>query len=107
MRSQNNTGHVDNRGYLNYLRNSIHLDAVNHGLWNGESPYDAARRISDEVEELMDAACDREHFAEELADVIIMALSTAGHLNIDIHGAVMRKMDINTTRPYRHEVSEK
>lgn len=93
--------------YLNWLRDAAYRDAVDHGLWNGESSYDAALRISDEVEELMDATNDREHYAEELADVIILALSTAGHLGIDIHDAVMRKMAVNVTRPFRHEVVEK
>lgn len=107
MSCHNNIIRGYDRGYLNWLRNTIHTDAVDHGLWNEESPYEAACRIGDEVEELMDAARDREHFAEELADVIIMVLSTAGHLDIDIHGAVMKKMDINRIRPYRHEVIEK
>lgn len=93
--------------YLNWFRDSAYEDAVAHGLWNDESAYECAVRISNEVDELMDAAHDPHHFAEELADVIIMALSTAGHLGIDIHGEVVRKMVINVNRPYRHEVIEK
>lgn len=92
---------------LNVLRNLVYTDAVAHGLWGNESAYESAVRISDEVDELMDASCDPHHFAEELADVIIMALSVAGHLEIDIHDAVTRKMEINVSRPYRHEVIEK
>lgn len=103
MRSHANIRCSNNRGYLNKLRNSVYSDAVDHGLWDDECRLDAAHRIRDEVEELIDAVGDLDHYTEELADVIIMALSTAGYLDIDIHGAVMQKMSINAVRPYRHE----
>jgi NTP pyrophosphatase (non-canonical NTP hydrolase) len=44
-----------------------------------------------------------EHMKEELADVIIMALSVAGKLGIDIDAAVHGKMEINKGRSFRHE----
>lgn len=94
-------------GYLNRLRDSVYRDAMAHGLWDNESAYQCADRIGDEVNELLVASGDPHHYTEELADVIIMALSVAGHLDIDIHEAVMRKMAINVRRPYRHEVVEK
>ena len=40
---------------------------------------------------------------EELADVIIIALSAAGHIGVNIDEAVRRKMEINRARPYKHE----
>lgn len=45
---------------------------------------------------------DTNHFCEELADVIIMALSAAGYLGIDIDKAVRQKMEINRGREWRH-----
>lgn len=39
---------------------------------------------------------------EELADVIIRALDTAGTLRIDIDRAVRIKHAYNETRPHRH-----
>ena len=107
---------------LNELRNEIYDDAVKHGLWyeaellrvwnyynnqkkdaiNRVRREDCAMRIRDEVEELYDVAYDESHYAEELADVIITALSVAGYLGIDIDKAVRAKMEINRGREWRH-----
>ena len=46
-------------------------------------------------------------FCEELADVIITALSVAGNLGIDIDAAVRGKMEINRVRPWKHGKDEK
>lgn len=95
---------------LNEMRDLIYADAVKHGLWegcNGSSDYETrvagAVRIEDEVQEAMDAAADPDHYAEELADVVITCLSVAGKLGIDISGEVQRKMLINRCRPYQHK----
>lgn len=100
---------------LNTLRDAIYEDAVAHGLWDAtDYPTDCAWKVKDEVDELYDAASEWEddgweedeendNFSEELADVIIMALSVAGKLGIDIDAAIRVKMAINKTRPYRHE----
>ena len=59
-------------------------------------------RIRNEVEELYDEAHDEIYYTEELADVIITALSVAGYLGIDIEKAVREKMEINRGREWRH-----
>ena len=59
-------------------------------------------RIRDEVEELYDEAHNENNYTEELADVIIVALSVAGYLGIDIEKAVREKMEINRGREWRH-----
>ena len=98
---------------LNTLRDAIYEDAVAHGLWDDEEDYmptDCMYFIKDEVSELDCAAIDWEDdvcndnsaFCEELADVIIMCLSVAGYLGIDIDEAVRRKMEINRSRPWKH-----
>lgn len=107
---------------LNELRDEIYSDAVAHGLWyeaellrlwnyyskqkkdaiNRVRREDCAMRIRDEVEELYNAAYDANHYTEELADVIITALSVAGYLGIDIDKAVQEKMEINRGREWRH-----
>lgn len=107
---------------LNELRDEIYSDAVKHGLWyeaellrvwnyyNKQKKdaidrvrrEDCAMRIKDEVEELYDGAYDVNHYTEELADVIITALSVAGYLGIDIDKAVRAKMEINRGREWRH-----
>lgn len=101
-------------GGLMRLAQDIHKDAVAHGLWDDptcalDNPegMDYVRRrcallVREEVCELWEAAADPAAYAEELADVIIMAMSTAGHLGIDITSQILRKVEINKKRPFRH-----
>ena len=107
---------LEARTSLNTLRDSIFEDAVAHGLWDMDySPTDCAELIHDEASELYSAAMDWEYhvckdnsaFCDELADVIIMCLSVAGNLGIDIDAAVRRKMEINKGRPWKHGKDEK
>lgn len=95
---------------LNDMRDMVYYDARLHGLWgNTEKASDfekrvaGAVRIEDEVQEMMDAANDPAHYAEELADVVITCLSTAGLLGIDIGTEVSQKMLFNRCRPYQHK----
>lgn len=64
----------------------------------------ATLRVFMENQELLKSVLDEEedYFVEELADVIIMALSAAGYLGIDIDKAVQEKMEINRGREWRH-----
>lgn len=96
---------------LNELRDEVYKDAVAHGLWDGNAlPTDCADLVKDEADELYDASVEwadddynePDSFIEELADVIITCLSVAGELDIDIDGAVRRKMEINKTRSWKH-----
>ena len=107
---------------LNTLRDAIYEDAVAHGLYALEKDVPEIERaavslvsmIKSETDEARDAAIDweahrsgaQDHFAEELADVIIMTLSACGHLGIDIDAAVRRKMEINKARPWKHGKDE-
>ena len=102
---------------LNTLRDAIYEDAVAHGLWEGAELAVAvecaqrgsewkenllrsagAQKIWDEALELDKAWKNPEHYAEELADVIIMSMSVAGKMGIDIAAAIRRKMEINKQR---------
>ena len=110
---------------LNTLRDAIYEDAVAHGLWEGAELAVAvecaqrgsewkenllrsagAQKIWDEALELDKAWKNPEHYAEELADVIIMSMSVAGKLGIDIDAAIRRKMEINKKRPWKHGKTE-
>ena len=101
---------LEKRTSLNTLRDAIYEDAVAHGLWDRDyGPTYCAELILDEASELDSAAIDCEcddnvdsEFCEELADVIITALSVAGALGIDIDAAVRSKMEINRARPWKH-----
>lgn len=106
---------LEARTCLNTLRDAIFEDAVAHGLWEEYYPAatDCVDFIRDEVIELEYAAMNWRNgytensrfypeFCQELADVIIMCLSVAGKLGIDIDAAVRRKMEINKGRPWKH-----
>lgn len=117
---------------LNELRNEIYKDAVAHGLWDEgylrktlRSNYclrdsgilqiykiakgvqetrrvNATLRIFTGNQELLNSVFEEDRFTEELADVIITALSAAGYLGIDIDKEVRKKMEINRGREWRH-----
>ena len=113
---------------LNTLRDAIYEDAVAHGLWEeadrlakeaaedddilGEKSFkekffkwhEAAQLIFFEGDEMLTAVEDYkwDGATEELADVVIMAMSAAGYLGIDIDAAIRRKMEINKQRPWKH-----
>ena len=105
---------LENHISLNTLRDALYEDAVAHGLWDRHyGPAYCAGLIHDEASELDLAAMDWERddnydseFCEELADVIITALSVAGNLGIDIDAAVRCKMEINKSRPWQHGPKE-
>lgn len=102
---------------LNDLRDEVYEDAVAHGLYD-EPEYNKAHRfgpahvcnnlahrIREEVQELIVTTyyANLKGFVEELADIIILCLSVAGHLGIDIDKAVRDKVEFNKTRPWKHE----
>ena len=117
---------------LNTLRDEIYQDAVEHGLWEDVDAYAdkyaemcgcgieadmrkhmknccASSLVLDEAEEMYGAAeCDDwDAVKEELADTIIMCMSAAGYLGIDIDAAIRRKMEINKGRPWKHGKEDK
>lgn len=113
---------------LNMLRDSIYQDAVEHGLWeesdrlakeaaeDDDLPseksfiekffkwHEAAQLIFFEGDEMLTAVEEYnwDSATEELADVVIMAMSAAGYLGIDIDAAIRRKMEINKGRAWKH-----
>ena len=105
---------------INRLAGMIHEDADRHGLWDDfreamrrfEDREDSTRLsalryyatgvVSGEVSEMRSAHEDKAHYAEEMADVLIALLSTAEELRIDLGGEVVRKMEINKARPWKH-----
>lgn len=87
---------------LNQIGAVASADAFLHGLWDNNDPYMCALMVRGEVDEALEAADDMTHYREELADVVIMTLSAAAYLGIDIGAEVQRKMQINQGRPYKH-----
>jgi len=60
--------------------------------------------IHSEVSEALEAdrKGDQQNFAEELADVCIRVFDLCGSKDIDLEGAISRKMERNKTRSYKH-----
>lgn len=60
--------------------------------------------INSEVAEAFEAfrVDDRELFEDELADIIIRTVGLAHGMKIDIGAAILRKLEKNNSRPYRH-----
>lgn len=60
--------------------------------------------IVSEVSEALEALRnnDQNNFKEELADVIIRTCDLAGGLNIDLEDEVLKKINKNKDRPYKH-----
>lgn len=94
---------------LNQIGQAACADAEEHGLWGSvknDVPSEERRRcaclVLAEAGEAMNAAEVRLDYQEELADVVIVALSAAAYLNINIGEQVERKMRINRGRPYLH-----
>lgn len=99
---------------ITVLSKAAYADAKAHGLYDDISlahemrTEDFIRRrlallVREEVAEMYEAAKEPEHYAEEMADVVIMCLSAAGHMGIDLGEQVGRKMEINAKRPYGHK----
>ena len=99
---------------LGFIAKEAYKDAKEHGLYDDENLSLEKRSdtfvrkrltllIREEVCEMWDAFKDPAHFSEEMADVVIMCMSAAGHLGIDLAQEVQRKMEINEGRPYGHK----
>lgn len=60
--------------------------------------------IVSEVSEALEALRkkDKDNFREELADIVIRTCDLAGGLNIDLEDEIIKKMNINKSRKYKH-----
>jgi NTP pyrophosphatase (non-canonical NTP hydrolase) len=108
---------------INELVKNAHKNAVNKGFWedvdlqwhsvafnNPATEIDInaiGNRLMLIVGELAEAQeglrhNDRENFKEELADVAIRLADLCGGLDIDLESEILKKMEKNKKRPYKH-----
>ena len=97
------------------LVKEAHQNAKSHGFWEDYSPAHEKQFINNaignrlmlittEVAEAEDGLRknDFENFKEELADIIIRTCDLAGGLNIDLEAEIIKKMEKNKSREYKH-----
>lgn len=60
--------------------------------------------IHSEVSEALEAdrKGNKENFKEELADICIRVFDVCGKMDIDLEAAILKKMEFNKIRPYKH-----
>lgn len=107
-----------NRLSIDHMQRQVHENAVQHGWWDNEYPFDASTtaakialihsELSEALEAIRNGNPQDEHCPEfksldiELADAVIRIMDLAEARNIDLAAAIEAKHAYNTTRPHRH-----
>ncbi len=78
------------KGWWDRPRNDAELVALMHS------------ELSEALEELRKENVDWENVGEELADCLIRIFDFCGARNIDLEKALLKKIEKNKDRPYRH-----
>ena len=100
------------------LVKEAHENAEKHGFWNDYKELEKnndlvngnnaiGNRLMLIVSEVAEAQeglrhGDYDNFAEELADVAIRLADLCGGLGIDLETEILKKMEVNKNRPYKH-----
>jgi NTP pyrophosphatase (non-canonical NTP hydrolase) len=82
-----------------------HKIAREKGFWDSERNVgEMLMLIVTELAEAMEAyrKQDKENFNEEIADTFIRLFDLSGGLKIDVEKEIMKKMNKNKNRPYKH-----
>lgn len=90
---------------INYAVQEAHNIAKSKG-WHDEERETGTwlALIHSEVSEALEAdrKGDQENFEEELADICIRVFDLAGLMDIDLEREIIKKMEANKLRPYKH-----
>lgn len=105
---------INARRPLRDTQNLCYEDSVGHGLMEEYQSMSGpelckalVERIGKELLEAYEAAsANKEHYAEELADIVIMCLVAAARNDIDLADAIEKKRIANVYREWRHEGNE-
>lgn len=87
------------------LTKLCHRIARKKGFWDSKRNVgEMLMLIVTEVSEAMEAYrhSDKENFNEEIADTFIRLFDLSGGLKIDVEKEIMKKMEKNKKRPYKH-----
>lgn len=92
-------------GVSHYIR-TCHKIARKKGWWDEErNDGELIALMHSELSEALEAMRNRlakENVAEELADCCIRIFDYCGARDIDLEVALLKKIEYNKTRPYRH-----
>ena len=103
--------------HIKDLTKEAHQNALKHGFWEDidrlfiASEYgknavigNMLMLIVSEIAEAQDGLRkgDKDNFKEELADIVIRTADLAGGLGIDLEAEIIKKMEKNKKRPYKH-----
>ena len=93
---------------LNGLQDECHEIAKSKGFWDEErNDAEMIALMHSELSEALEAMRDgnwseRHGVAEELADCVIRILDFCGGRNIDLQAEILKKVEKNRVRPYKH-----
>ncbi|RKY33313.1 MAG: hypothetical protein DRP74_00330 [Candidatus Omnitrophota bacterium] len=95
----------DKWGIKNYIK-ECHAIAKEKGWWQEErNEGELIALMHSELSEALEAMrnhAKKSAIAEELADCCIRIFDYCGARNIDLEGSLLKKIEFNKTRPYRH-----